>query len=36
MEVNLITKQDLETFKQELLDEIRKIIKPEPKKKLLT
>ena len=33
MNIDIITKQDLEAFKQELLDEIREIIKPEPKKK---
>jgi len=36
MNIDIITKQDLEAFKQELLDEIREIIKPVPKKKWLT
>jgi hypothetical protein len=36
MEIDLITKQDLEAFKIELLNEIQEIIKPESKKKWLT
>ena len=36
MQIDLITKQDLEAFKQELLAEIIEIIKPEPRKKWLT
>ena len=36
MEIDIITKQDLEAFKAELLFEIREILKPERKKKWLT
>jgi len=36
MEVDLVTKQDLEDFKSRLLEEIRQIIKPEPMKRWLT
>ena len=36
MNIDLITKQDLDAFKQELLNEIRDIVKPEPIKKWLT
>jgi len=35
MVIDLITKQDLESFKNEFVKEIREIIKPEPKKRWL-
>ena len=36
MQIDLITKKDLEAFNQELIAEIIEIIKPEPRKKWLT
>ena len=36
MEIDIITLKDLEKFKLELLEEIKEIIKPEPKKMWLT
>ena len=36
MLIDLVTKQDLETFKQKLLAEIVEIIKPDPRKRWLT
>ncbi len=36
MEIDIITKQDLEAFKAELLFEISEILKPERKKRWLT
>ena len=36
MLIDIITKQDLEAFRIELLEEIKNVIKPEPRKKWLT
>ncbi len=36
MQIDIITKQDLEKFKIDLLQDLMEIIKPEPRKKWLT